>query len=71
MLESRHHGLTPDAYRAVLALRRAGHRVTCARRDEDGRETHHNLDGTIVPTSWLFDLSSQQRAARPREAQHE
>ncbi|WP_119301111.1 hypothetical protein [Dongia deserti] len=49
-------GLTPAAYDAVLKLRRHGHRVFCAKR-EDRRETHHELDGQIVPTSWVMDMA--------------
>lgn len=50
-------GLTHAAYEAVLKLRRHGHRVTCAKRDSRGIETHHELDGTIVATSWLVDMA--------------
>lgn len=56
-------GLSPAAYDVVLWLRRAGHRVFCAKRTAAGAETHHELDGQIVPTSWLFDIAAAE--ARP------
>jgi hypothetical protein len=60
-------GLSPAAYGAVLALRKVGHRVTCARRHH-GAETHHELDGTIVPTSWLVDRARVDPAGGRRQA---
>jgi hypothetical protein len=63
-LHSARDGLSRAAYAAVLALRRQGRRVFCARRDAEGRETHHELDGDIVPTSWLVDLSAARRAGQ-------
>jgi hypothetical protein len=68
-LHSARDGLSRAAYAAVLALRRQGHRVFCAKRDGDGRETHHELDGDIVPTSWLVDLSGARPATK--DASHE
>lgn len=49
-------GMSAPAYDAVLRLRRAGHRVYCAKRVK-GIETHHALDGEIVPTSWMIDMA--------------
>ncbi|WP_119304989.1 hypothetical protein [Dongia deserti] len=60
-----HHndtGLMPVAYQAVLKLRRHGHRVYCARR-ANGAETHHELDGQIVPTSWIVDMARAEGTA--------
>ena len=41
---------------AVRFLRASGHRVGVAQRRR-GEETHHELDGQIVPTSWLLDMA--------------
>jgi hypothetical protein len=53
----------------VLLLRRRGHTVYCAARRE-GAETHHELDGSIVPTSWVLDMARAESVA-PKELHHE
>lgn len=41
---------------AVTFLRKRHHRVAVAKRVH-GVETNHELDGQIVPTSWLMDMA--------------
>lgn len=65
-LHSKRDGLSRHAYLAVLHLRRQGHRVYCAKR-EDGKETHHEMDGAIVPTRWLLDCSGVGQPRRGGE----
>lgn len=54
-LHSHDTGVTEKVWLIVRDLRRQGRRVFVAQRDERGCETHHVVDGVIVPTTWLID----------------
>jgi hypothetical protein len=47
-------------YMAARFLRGKGHKVRVFQRDPYGRETHHEIDGQIHPTSWMVDMAKAE-----------